>query len=80
MKTISSESSSEDRTLTAKMEDTLTSMEEHIDDNTNITRKENNVTEIESTLHQIASSLQSAAGACMTLASCRHDLEPYKIP
>ena len=77
--TISSESSSKDRTLTAKTEDTSTSMEEHIDDNTNITRKENNVTEIESALHQIASSLQSAAGAYMTLASCIHNLEPYKI-
>ena len=77
--TISSESSSEDRTLTAKTEDTSTSMEEHIDDNTNIDRKENKVTEIESVLHQIVSSLQSAAGACMTLASCIRDLEPYEI-
>ena len=78
-KTISSESSSEDRTLTAKMEDTSTSMEDHLEDSTNVTKKENNVTEIESTLHQIASSLQSAAGAYMTLASCIHKLEPYKI-
>ena len=78
-KTISSESSSEDRTLTAEMEDTLTSMEDHIEDCTNVTKKENNVTEIESTLHQIASSLQSTAGAYMTLASCIHKLEPYKI-
>ena len=54
-------------------------MEEHIDNSTNITKKENNVTEIESTLHQIASSLQSAAGAYMTLASCIHNLEPYEI-
>ena len=62
------------------MEDTLTSMEEHIEDSTNITKKEDNVTEIESALHQIASSLQSTAGAYMTLASCIHNLEPYKIP
>ena len=78
--TISSKSSSEDRTLTAETEDTSTSMEEHIEDSTNITKKENNVTEIESALHQIASSLQSTAGAYMTLASCIHKLEPYEIP
>ena len=76
--TISSESSSEDRTLTAKMDNTSTSMEDHIEDNTSI--KENNVTEIESALYQIASSLQSPAGAYMTLASCIHKLEPYEIP
>ena len=62
------------------MEDSSTSMEEHIDDNTNINRNENKVAEIESALHQIVSSLQSAAGAYMTLASCIHDLEPYRIP
>ena len=78
--TISSKSSSEDRTLTAETEDISTSMEEHIEDSTNNTNKENNVTEIESALHQIASNLQSAAGAYMTLASCIHKLEPYKIP
>ena len=78
--TISSESSSEDRTLTAKMEDTSTSMEDHLGDSTNVTKKEKNVTEIESTLYQFASSLQSAAGAYMTLASCIHKLEPYEIP
>ena len=76
--TISSESSSEDRTLTAETDNTSTSMEDHIKDNTSI--KENNVTEIESALYQVASSLQSAAGAYMTLASCIHKLEPYKIP
>ena len=65
--TISSESSSEDRTLTAEMDETSTSMEDHIEDNPNI--KENHVTEIESALYQIASSLQSTAGAYMTLAS-----------
>ena len=61
------------------MEDTSTSMEEHIDNNTSINRNGNKVTEIESALHQIASSLQSAAGAYMTLASCISDLEPYEI-
>ena len=72
--TISSESSSKDRTLTAEMDETSTSMEDHVEDNMNI--KENHVTEIESALYQIASSLQSAAGAYMTLASCIHRLEP----
>ena len=78
--TVSSESSSEDRTLTAETEDTPTSMEDHIENCTNVTKKENNVTEIESALHQIASSLQSAAGAYMTLASCINKLEPYEVP
>ena len=76
--TISSKSSSEDRTLTAETEDTTTSMEEHINNNTSIDSTENKVTEIESALHQIASSLQSAAGAYMALASCIRDLEPYE--
>ena len=76
--TISSESSSEDRTLTAKTDETSTSMEDHVEDNMNI--KEIHVMEIESALYQIASSLQSAAGAYMTLASYIHKLEPYKIP
>ena len=62
------------------MEDTSTSMEDHIEDSTNITKKENNITEIESVLYQIASSLHSAARAYMTLASCIHKLEPYEIP
>ena len=57
--TISSESSSEDRTLTAEMENTTSSMEDHIEDSSYI--KENNVTEIETLLHQMATSLHSAA-------------------
>ena len=76
--TISSESSSEDRTLTTEMENNLSSMEDHVEDSTCI--KKNNVTEIESALYQIATSLQSAAEAYMTLASCIHKLEPYEIP
>ena len=78
--TISSESSSEDRTLTAETEDTSTSMEDHITDSIKVTKKENNITEIESALFQMASSLQNAARAYMTLASCIHKLESYKIP
>ena len=76
--TISSESSSEDRTLTAKTENTMSSMEDHIEDSSCI--KEKNVTEIETSLHQIATSLQSAAEGYMSLASCIHKLEPYEIP
>ena len=53
--TISSESSSEERTLTAKTENTTSSMEDHIADSSCI--KENNFTEIETSLHQIAASL-----------------------
>ena len=69
---ISSESSSEERTLTAKTENTTSSMEDHIEDGScmkenntteidKLCMKENNVTEIESVLHPIASSLQHAA-------------------
>ena len=61
--TISSESSSEKRTLTAKTEHTTSSMEDHIEDgscirennimeNENLCMKGDNVTEIESALHQ----------------------------
>ena len=76
--TISSESSSEDRTLSAKTENTMSSMEDHIEDRSCI--KENNVTEIETSLHQIATSLHNAAKGYMSLASCIHKLEPYEIP
>ena len=85
--TISSESSSDDRTLTAKTEDSSVSMEEHIETMnehtetcSNDTKKESNVTEIETALLQIASGLQSAAGAYMTLASHIHNLKTYEIP
>ena len=47
--TISSESSDEDRTITAEMENTTFSMEEYIEDGSCI--KENPVTEIEALLH-----------------------------
>ena len=62
--TISSESSSEDRTVTAEMENTTSSMEDHIEDSSCI--KENNVTEIETSLHKIATSLQIAAKGYMS--------------
>ena len=76
--TISSESSSEDRTLTTETENTTSSIEDHMEDSSCI--KENNVMEIETSLHQIATSLQSAAEGYMSLASCIHKLEPYDIP
>ena len=76
--TISSESSSEDRTLTAEMEDTMSSMEDHIEKKS--CSKEDTATEIEASLHQIASSLQKAAKGYLTLASCINKLEPYEIP
>ena len=60
------------------MEDTTSSMEDHIENSSCI--KENNVTEMETSLHQIGTSLQSAAEGYMSLASCIHKLEPYEIP
>ena len=76
--TISSDSSSEDRTLTAETENTMSSMQDNIEDSTFI--KENNTTEIETALHQIATSLQSAAEGYMSLASCIQNVEPYELP
>ena len=89
--TISSESSSEERTLTAETENTTSSMEDHIEDGTcirendimeneNSCTKGNNVTEIESVLHQIATSLHHATEGYLTLASSIHKVEPYELP
>ena len=89
--TISSESSSEERTLTAETENTTSSMEDHIEDgscikenniieNDNSCTKENNVTEIESALHQIATSLCHATEGYLSLASFIHKVEPYELP
>ena len=47
--TISSDSSSEDRTITAETEDSISSMKDNIEDNSCI--KETNATEIEALLH-----------------------------
>ena len=76
--TISSESSSEGRTLTAETENTTSSMEDHIEDSSCM--KENNVTKIETVLHQIATSLQHATKGYLSLASCIHKLEPCELP
>ena len=76
--TISSDSSSEDRTITAETEDSISSMEDNIEDNSCI--KETNATEIEASLHQIASGLQSTAEGYMSLASHITKLNPYELP
>ena len=65
--TISSDSSSEDRTITAETEDSTSSMEDNIEDKSYI--KETNATDIETALHQIAFGLQSTAEGYMSLAS-----------
>ena len=76
--TISSDSSSEDRTITAETENSMFSMEDNIEDRSCI--KENNATEIETALDQIATSLQSAAEGYMSLASYINKLSPYELP
>ena len=85
--TISSETSSDDRTLMAETENSLSSMEEHIETIeehiktcSNITKKESNASEIETALLQIVSGLQSSANAYITLASHIHNLETSEIP
>ena len=77
-KTISSESSSEERTLTTETENTTSSMEDHIEDSSCM--NENNVMVIETVLHQIATSLQHATKGYLSLASCIHKLEPCELP
>ena len=76
--TISSESSSEERTVTANSENSMSSMEDNIEDSSII--KENNATEIENVLHQIAISLCSAAEGYMSLASHIKKLDTYELP
>ena len=89
--TISSESSSEDRTLTAKTEHTSSSMEDHIEDrscmkendivkNEKSCTKGDNVANIELALQQIATSLQHAAKGYLSLATSLPKLEPYELP
>ena len=90
--TISSESSSEERTLTTKMENTTSSIEDHIEDSScmkgnnvmeiedSTCMKENNVMKIETVLYQIATSLQHTAEGYLSLASCIHKLEPCELP
>ena len=76
--TISSDSSSDDRTITAETENFTSSMEDNIEDNSYI--KETNAIDIEVLLHQIASGLQNAAEGYMSLASHISKLNPYELP
>ena len=72
--TISSDSSSDDSTITADHEDSASSMEDKS------CVWETDSTEIEASLHQIASGLQNAAQGYMTLASHISKLNPYELP
>ena len=72
--TISTDSSSDDRTITADPEESSSSME----DNSYV--KETNSTDIEASLHQIASGSQHAAEGYMSLASHISKLNPYELP
>ena len=76
--TISSDSSSDDRTITTEPEYSTSSMEDNIEDNSCI--KEANATDIEASLHQIASGLQNAAEGYMSLASHISKLNSYELP
>ena len=72
--TISSDSSSDDSTLTADPKDSTSSMEDNIEDKSCLW--ETDSTEIEASLHQIASGLQNAAEVYMTLASHISKIKP----
>ena len=76
--TISSDSSSDDSTITADPEDSTSSMEDSIEDKSCVW--ETDSTEIEASLHWIASGLQNAAEGYMTLASHISKLNPYELP
>ena len=72
--TISSDSSSDDNTITADSDGSTSSME----DKTCVW--ETDSTGIEATLHQIASGLWNAAEGYLTLASHISKLAPYELP
>ena len=76
--TISSDSSSDDKTITAETEDSTSNVEDNIEDNSYVA--ETNSTDIEASLHQIASGLQNAAEGYMSLASHITKLNPYELP
>ena len=75
--TISSDSSSDDNTITADPEDSTSSMED-IKDKSCVW--ETDSTGIEASLHWIASGLQNAAEGYLTLASYVSKLNPYELP
>ena len=72
--TISSDSSSDDNTITADSDCSTSSME----DKSCVWHT--NSTNIETTLHQIASGLQNAAEGYLTLASHISTIAPYELP
>ena len=72
--TISSDSSSDDSTVTADNDDSTSSMEDKP------CVWETDTTEIEASLHQIAYGLQNAAGGYLTLASQISKIAPYELP
>ena len=76
--TISSDSASDDRTITAETENSSSNMEDNIEDKSCI--KEANAADIEALLHRIASGLQNAAEGYMSLTSHITKLNPYEIP
>ena len=76
--TISSDSSGDNKTITAETENSTTSMGDNIEDNSCI--KEINATEIEASLHRIATGLQNAAEGYMSLVSHINKLNPYELP
>ena len=76
--TVSSDSSSNDRTITAEPEEFTSSMEDNMEDNSCV--KETDSTDIEASLYQIASGLQNAAEGYMSLASHISKLNPYELP
>ena len=76
--TILSNSSSDDRIITADTEESTSSMEDKVEDNTSV--KETDATDIEISLYHIASGLQNAAEVYMSLASHISKLNPYELP
>ena len=76
--TISSDSSSNDRTITADPEKSTSSMEDHMEDNPCV--NETNSTDIEASLYRIASGLQIAPEGYMSLASHITKLNSYELP
>ena len=73
--TISSDESSDERTITAESDSSAASSFEETP-----CKWETNVKGIEATLHQIASGLQNAADGYQTLASQISKLAPYELP
>ena len=76
--TISSDSSSDDRTITADPKESTSSMEDNMEDSSCV--RETDSINIEASLYQIASGLQNAAEGYMSLASHISKLNPYELP